>query len=448
MVQSNDLTEGSPVKLLFSLAMPILMGSLIQQAYTLTDTFILGKFVNTEALTAVSCTSWIYWLIVGIFTGFTQGFSILISQNYGSGDMNEMRRSITMSFFLSLLLTIVVTFVSLISIHRLLILLHTPKNVIAMSERYLFIITAGIFITMAYNLLSSILRAVGDTQTSLIALIVSSIINIVLDIIFVVCFHAGVTGVAIATLIAQVFSCLVCLISIHKLPVIRLRKEDWAFHKEHFKTLFRLGFPLALQNIVISIGGLIMQGIVNSYGYLFTAAVSLTGKVTSLIQQAGVSFSVALGTYVGQNLGANKTKRIQEGVVKCLKINLLLGISISILFLFIGKPVLSAFLSMNDTSAATNHQIIEMAYEYLFIQCIFLFTVYILFTYRAALLGMGYTFIPMLSGFVELGIRLLAAIVLPALIGKKGVFWADGLAWVGAGALLMGSYYWKIKNKF
>lgn len=448
MVQSNDLTKGSPVKLLFSLAMPILMGSLIQQAYTLTDTFILGKFVNTEALTAVSCTSWIYWLIVGIFTGFTQGFSILISQNYGSGNMNEMRRSITMSFFLSLLLTIVVTFVSLISIHRLLILLHTPKNVIAMSERYLFIITAGIFITMAYNLLSSILRAVGDTQTSLIALIVSSIINIVLDIIFVVCFHAGVTGVAIATLIAQVFSCLVCLISIHKIPVIRLRKEDWAFHKEHFKTLFRLGFPLALQNIVISIGGLIMQGIVNSYGYLFTAAVSLTGKVTSLIQQAGVSFSVALGTYVGQNLGANKTKRIQEGVVKCLKINLLLGISISILFLFIGKPVLSAFLSMNDTSAATNHQIIEMAYEYLFIQCIFLFTVYILFTYRAALLGMGYTFIPMLSGFVELGIRLLAAIVLPALIGKKGVFWADGLAWVGAGALLMGSYYWKIKNKF
>lgn len=448
MVQSNDLTKGSPVKLLFSLAMPILMGSLIQQAYTLTDTFILGKFVNTEALTAVSCTSWIYWLIVGIFTGFTQGFSILISQNYGSGNMNEMRRSITMSFFLSLLLTIVVTFVSLISIHRLLILLHTPKNVIAMSERYLFIITAGIFITMAYNLLSSILRAVGDTQTSLIALIVSSIINIVLDIIFVVCFHAGVTGVAIATLIAQVFSCLVCLISIHKIPVIRLRKEDWAFHKEHFKTLFRLGFPLALQNIVISIGGLIMQGIVNSYGYLFTAAVSLTGKVTSLIQQAGVSFSVALGTYVGQNLGANKTKRIQEGVVKCLKINLLLGISISILFLFIGKPVLSAFLSMNDTSAATNHQIIEMAYEYLFIQCIFLFTVYILFTYRAALLGMGYTFIPMLSGFVELGIRLLAAIVLPVLIGKKGVFWADGLAWVGAGALLMGSYYWKIKNKF
>lgn len=446
MIQSKDLTVGSPSKLLIHLAMPILVGSLIQQAYTLADTFILGKFVNTEALTAVSCTSWIYWLIIGIFTGFTQGFSILISQKYGAGDMDGMRKSITMSYLLALLLTIVVTTCSILSIHGLLILLHTPENLIAMAERYLMIISAGLIITTLYNLLSAILRAVGDTKTGLIALIISSIVNIILDIVFVVYFHAGVTGVATATLIAQIFSCIVCAISMHKIPDTKLKITDWYFDKQNFKALFQLGAPLALQNVVISIGGLIMQRIVNSYGYLFTASVSLTGKVTSLIQQAGVSFSVALGTYVGQNLGANKIDRIEKGVVKCLKINLILGILTSILFIAIGKPILAAFLSMDNTSAASNQEIVSMAYQYLVIQCIFLFTVYLLFTYRAALLGMGYTFIPMLSGFVELAIRLVVAIFLPMWLGRTGVFYADGLAWVGAGLLLMISYYWRMKR--
>lgn len=446
MTHTNDLTTGSPVRLLTSLAMPILIGSLVQQIYTLADTFILGKYVSTEALTAVSCTSWIYWLIVGIFTGFTQGFSILISQHFGSSNITKMHKSISMSLLLSVLLTICITIICLPMIRPLLTLLHTPDNVIAMSERYLFIVTAGIFITMAYNLLSSILRAVGDTKTSLIALITSSLINIILDILFVVYLHNSVTGVAVATLIAQAFSCFICMVSVFRIPELKLNKADWLYDRSMFVALFRLGLPLALQNIVISIGGLIMQGIVNSYGYIFTAAISLTGKVTSLIQQAGVSFSVALGTYVGQNLGAHKMERIKEGVLKCLKINLVLGFLTAISFILIGKPVLTAFLSMNSSTAAANQQIINLAYEYLFIQCIFLFTVYILFTYRAGLLGMGYTFIPMLSGFVELGLRLVSALILPLLIGEKGVFFADGLAWVGAGALLMVSYYVTMKR--
>ena len=451
MIQSKDLTVGSPSKLLIHLALPILVGSLIQQAYTLVDTFILGKYVNTEALTAVSCTSWIYWLIIGIFTGFTQGFSILISQKYGAGDMDEMRKCITMSYLLAFLLTIIVTLCSLISIHGLLILLHTPNNLIAMAERYLMIISAGLIITTLYNLLSSILRAVGDTKTGLIALIISSIVNIILDIVFVVYFHAGVSGVAAATLIAQGFSCIICSISMFKIPDIKLKRSDWHFDFHNFHTLFQLGAPLALQNTVISIGGLIMQRIVNSYGYLFTAAVSLTGKVTVLLQQAGVSFSIALGTYVGQNLGANKIDRVKKGVVNCLKINIILGVLISILFSVFGKQVLAAFLSMDgsslDCSSLTmNQEIVSMAYQYLVIQCIFLLAVYLLFTYRAALLGMGYTFIPMLSGFVELAIRLVVAVFLPMWLGRTGVFYADGLAWVGAGLLLMISYYWRMKR--
>lgn len=444
----NDMTSGKPAKLLSSFALPILAGSLIQQAYTLVDSMMLGRYVSTEALTAVSCTSWIYWLILNIFTGFTQGFSIIISQQYGAKDYTKMRKSIAMSCILSFVLTVFITVAALFFIPDLLVILKTPENVIDMSILYLNIVTAGVFITMLYNLLSSILRSLGDTQTAFIALIISSIINIVLDAVFVIHFNLGVTGVAVATLISQVFSCVVCFIKIKKWDVLHLCASDWSFNLKCSKELFKAGLPLATQNIVISIGGLIMQGIVNSYGYVFTTAVSLTSKLVNLIQQAGVSFSVALGTYVAQNLGARKMERVKHGVGVCLKINISLAVISSLVFILIGKPALSLFLNTNEQSAALNDTILRTAYYYLIIQCMFLFVVYALYTYRAALLGSGKTFIPMISGIVELLIRLAVASWLPIYVGKNGVLFADVIAWFGAGALLMFTYYSKNSELF
>ena len=247
-------------------------------------------------------------------------------------DYTKMRKSIAMSCILSFVLTVFITVAALFYIPDLLVILKTPENVIDMSILYLNIVTAGVFITMLYNLLSSILRSLGDTQTAFIALIISSIINIVLDAVFVIHFNLGVTGVAVATLISQVFSCVVCFIKIKKWDVLHLCASDWSFNLKCSKELFKAGLPLATQNIVISIGGLIMQGIVNSYGYVFTTAVSLTSKLVNLIQQAGVSFSVALGTYVAQNLGARKMERVKHGVGVCLKINISLAVISSLVF--------------------------------------------------------------------------------------------------------------------
>lgn len=442
-MQTDNMTSGAPVKLLTVFALPILAGSLVQQAYTLVDSMILGKYVSTEALTAVSCTSWIYWLIINIFTGFTQGFSIIISQQYGAKDFSKMRKSIAMSCVLSVLLTVFITVTALLYIPELLVLLKTPKNVIRMSILYLYIVTAGVFITMLYNLLSSILRALGDTQTAFIALIISSMINIALDAIFVIQLHLEVSGVAVATLISQVFSCIICFIKIKKWEVLHLCAGDWSFHSQCTWELFKAGVPLATQNIVISVGGLIMQGIVNSYGYVFTTAVSLTSKLVNLIQQAGVSFSVALGTYVAQNLGAKQTERVKQGVNICLKINVILAVISSTIFILIGKPALKLFLNAKEQTANLNATILHTAYFYLVIQCIFLFVVYVLYTYRAALLGSGQTFIPMVSGIVELLIRLAVASWLPLLVGRQGVLFADVIAWFGAGGLLMFTYYSK-----
>ncbi|SET07937.1 MATE family efflux transporter [[Clostridium] polysaccharolyticum] len=446
-MQTNNMTQGTPAKLLTAFALPILAGSLVQQAYTLVDSFVLGKFVNTEALTAVSCTSWIYWLIINIFTGFTQGFSIIISQQYGAGENKKMKKSIAMSSVLSILLTVIITTAALLCIKKLLVLLRTPDNVISMSALYLYIVTSGVFITMLYNLLSSFLRAIGDTTTSFIALIISSVFNIVLDAIFVVKLNLGVAGVAAATLISQIISCIICFAKIKRLEIFHLNSEDWRFHLQTSWKLFKVGIPLATQNIVISIGGLIMQGIINSYGYVFTTAVSLTGKLINLIQQTGVSFSVALGTYVAQNLGANKTQRLKQGVNVCLKMNILFAVTSGLLFILIGKPVLRLFLNSKGQAASLNPKIIHTAYYYLVIQCIFLFVVYMLYTYRAALLGSGQTFIPMVSGIAELLIRLAAASLLPILIGKQGVLFADVIAWFGAGGLLMFTYYSKTLSK-
>lgn len=440
-MQTKNMTYGTPAKLLTAFALPILAGSLVQQAYTLIDSFMLGKFVSTEALTAVSCTSWIYWLIINIFTGFTQGFSIIISQQYGAEENEKMRKSITMSSLLSILLTIIITTAALLYIRKLLVLLKTPDNVIDMSALYLYIVTAGIFITMLYNLLSSFLRSVGDTTTTLIALIISSVFNILLDAIFVIQFNLGVAGVAVATLIAQVLSCIICFIKISRLEIFHLHSEDWHFHPQSAWELFKVGIPLATQNIVISVGGLIMQGIINSYGYVFTTAVSLASKLANLIQQIGVSFSVALGTYVAQNLGAKKTERVKQGVNVCLKINVSFAVLSGILFILIGKPALKLFLNTKGQAASLNSAIIHTAYYYLVIQCIFLFVVYMLYTYRAALLGSGQTFIPMVSGIVELLVRLATASFLPMLIGKQGVLFADVIAWFFAGGLLMFTYY-------
>lgn len=441
MAKVTDMTTGNPTRLLVTFAMPMLLGNLFQQLYSMVDTVVVGRGVGVEALAAVGAAGWLDWLVLGIVMGLMQGFTILVSQRFGAEDYDGLRKSVTMSAFLALLTIIIFTAGSLFMARPLLEFLNTPSETIDGAHLYISIIFCGIPIIVAYNLLAAILRALGDSRTPLVAMIIASLINIGLDVLFVMGFNWGVAGAAAATVTAQLFSSLFCLHSILHLPVLRMKKSDWRIDGATCRQLLKLGVPVALQNAVISGGGLVVQYIVNGFGFIFVAGVTAAHKVCALMEQAGASFAAAMGTFAGQNLGAKKYDRIRVGVRKALKITVSIAAVLAVTVILFGKAIIRFFVSDEPEVV---EQVVAAAYPFLVIMGACLFVLYILFVYRTTLQGMGDTLIPMLSGLVELLMRIAMVLLLTAAAGKYGVYFAEVGAWFGAAALLVAAYYWRI----
>ncbi|MEG0615578.1 MAG: MATE family efflux transporter, partial [Oscillospiraceae bacterium] len=263
----RDMTSGNPTKLIFSFAVPMLIGNVFQQFYNMVDAIIVGRFVGVNALAAVGATGAMSFLILGFVIGLTVGFSVIVSQRFGANDEAGLRQAVTMSVLLSIVGTIVITTASMLSARTLLEFMKTPKDIIDDAFIYIFIICGGIFATIFYNLLSAILRALGDSKTPLIFLIISSIINVVLDILFVKTFNMGVAGAAYATVAAQAISGVMCLFYINKkYPILHLHKSDWAINWQTIFQLLKLGLPTAIQNSVTAVGVMIVQTAVNLLG--------------------------------------------------------------------------------------------------------------------------------------------------------------------------------------
>lgn len=441
--KTMDMTNGKPLKLLVSFALPLMAGNIFQQMYTMVDTAIVGNGVGVEALASLGAADWLNWMILGMATGFTQGFSILISQTFGAKDEKKVNQAVMMSFVLSVGLSLFLSLVSLMLLRPVLDLLNTPDNVVGGSIAYLQIMFSGVIVTMMYNLFSAILRSFGNSKTPLTAMIIGSVTNIVLDMIFVYGFSWGIRGAAIATIIAQACAALFCLTYVLKLPMLSFRKQNFKIDLSILVHLMKLGFPVAFQNMIISIGGLVVQYVVNSYGFVFIAGFTATNKLYGLLEFAAVSYGYAVATYTGQNLGAGKIDRIKEGVGTAVKLSLGTSVGVSAVMIFFGKAILSLFVSSTTSNKA---EVLEVAYTYLFIMAVFLSILFLLHMYRSALQGMGDTVIPMLSGLVELVMRIGIALLLPLLIGEIGIFFAEVAAWIGAECILMISYYLKVKK--
>ena len=317
-------------------ALPLMLGNVFQQLYTLVDTMVVGRFVGVEALASLGAADWLNWLVLGIPTGFAQGFSILMSQNFGAGEQDELRRSVAMSIVLSAIIAAATLAVSQIFLVPTLKLLNTPENVLPGSILYLRIYFSGIPITMAYNLLSSMLRALGDGRTPLKAMIAAAITNVVLDLLFTVAFGWGIAGVAIATVIAQCVSAVYCFIANAPAERAASQREHFDMRRDIVAHLLRLGAPVALQNTIISIGGLCVQYVVNGFGFIFVAGFTATNKLYGLLEMAAVSFGYAISTYTGQNLGARNFSRIKRGVKSSIKMAILTSAAIGALMLVIG----------------------------------------------------------------------------------------------------------------
>ena len=437
-VRIQSMTEGKPSRLIFSFALPLMVGNVFQQLYTVVDTMVVGKYLGVSALAALGAADWLNWMMLGIIQGFTQGFGILMAREFGAGEHDRLRDVIGESAVLSALFALLLVGAGQGAALPVLTLLRTPADILPGTLLYLRIMFLGIPVVMAYNLLACILRSLGDGKTPLQAMVVASLTNIVLDILFVMVFQWGIGGAAAATLIAQLVSGLFCLYHIGKLEILRLKRANFRLQGRRTLQLLGLGSPMAFQNCIIGVGGMIVQFVVNTYGVLFIAGFTATNKLYGVLEIAATSYGYAMITYVGQNLGAKQYRRIRQGVRSALVIALGTSVVIAAVMLLLGRVILSWFISGTPEEVA---QTMDIAYFYLAVMSTALPVLYVLHVMRSVVQGMGNTALPMASGVVEFVMRTATALRLPGAVGEIGLFFAEPAAWLGADVVLVLSYF-------
>ncbi|MBD7916018.1 MATE family efflux transporter [Clostridium sp. Sa3CUN1] len=436
---TKDMTTGNPVKLILTFSIPLLIGNIFQQFYSMADTIIVGRYLGVDALAAVGSTGAMAFLVNGFVIGLTSGFAVLVAQRFGATDDEGVKKAFASSLILSSIMTIVVTAISMLSAKPLLELMNTPDNIMKDSLSYIIIIYAGNIAIIFYNMLASILRALGDSKTPLYFLIIASILNIVLDIVFIVNFNMGVSGAAYATIISQSISAILCAIYIiKKFPILKLKKKHFKIRKNYIQKQLRIGVPMALQFSITAAGAMVLQAALNNFGYKIIASYTAASKVQQLVMQPAVTFGVAMATYSGQNLGAGRIDRIKEGVKKCSIISIIVSIISTIVVVLFGGTFTKLFMSGNDL------EVISYAKQYLNTVSIFYIPLGLIFIYRNTLQGVGESFVPMMAGFAEMVARTVAAFTLPLVLDFTGIALADPAAWIAAIIPLTITYYNKI----
>ena len=442
MAPVKDMTRGNPTRLIVLFALPVLAGNALQQLYSLVDSLIVGRILGVTALAAVTASGWLDWTVLSIAMGLAQGFSIQAAQSFGAKDLPELRRTVGQSILLACAATVALELLSQLLLPTVLTWLNTPPETFALTERYLRIIFAGLPLVMALNVLAGFLRALGNSRAPLIAMLCSTCVNIGLDLLFVGKLGMHVEGGALATVLAQGVSVTVCALAVARLKQLHPAAEDLRPDHAMCRKLLRLGSPLAFQNLVISIGGLVLQSVVNGFGFVFMAGYNAASRLQGLVEIAGGSVGTAVGTFAGQNYGARRLDRVRLGLRRSAQLAAVLGIAVGGVMVLFGRQLLSLFLVSEDP--ALIGEILTFAYRFLCVMSAGLPMLYLLFVYRSTLQGMGDTVIPMVSGFVELAMRILAALLLPRLIAEWGVYFAEIAAWAGAAVLLMIGYYRRI----
>lgn len=433
----RDMTSGSPMKLIVGFAVPIFLGNLFQQLYSVVDAMVLGRAVGADALAAAGSTQALSFLVLGFITGLTHGYAILIAQRFGAGDYAGVRRTAANAGYLAAVSSLIITAASLLGARALLEVMHTPEDIFRDALLYIQVIFIGTAASVAYNMFSGILRALGDSVSPLVILVVSSIVNVGLDVLFVVVFRWGVAGAAWATVLAQALSSAMCFAVLRRLELMRFQREDWRGDRDVIRALLRLGVPVGIMNSITATGIMLLQSVVNGLGSVTVAAYTAGSKLMNLALQPGDILGIAVGTYVGQNLGAGRLDRIRAGVRQSVLLSLAINIVMGLVLALFGRELTAVFVS------GTEEAVIEAAYPYFVITGAGVWIVGLLFLYRFALQSLGDTFIPMVSGGVELGMRVGAVLVLDRCfdMGFYAVCWAEVAAWLGAGVLLAVGYY-------
>lgn len=424
---TNDMTTGNPVKLIIQFMIPMCLGNIFQQFYNIADSIIAGQFIGVNALAAIGSTGSLIFLVTGWMNGLSSGFAIMVAQCFGAKKYDQMRHYVAMSVYLMIGFVIIMTIGLEIANEPILRMMNSPAELMGDIKGYMAVIYGGLAVTAAYNALAAVLRALGDSKSPLYFLIISAIINVILDIVFIVVFGMGVVGCGYATVIAQGISAFLCLVYIaKKFHILRLGRKDFEFSFYSVKRLLALGIPMGLQFSITAIGTIIVQGAVNVYGAVYMAGFSAAGKIQNIVCTVFVSFGATTATYVGQNRGAGKMDRVRKGVFYTQGMILAWSALIIVLMYFFGGKMAALFVNASETkviaAAVTYFHTVSWAYP--FMGSIFL--------YRNALQGMGYGLVPMLGGVFELVARAGIVAVVAGHTTFAGVCMADPAAWLAA----------------
>lgn len=439
-----DLTAGKPLRRILIFAAPLLVGNIFQQLYSMVDTIIVGQTISTRALSGVGATGAISFLIIGFVQGLTAGFSILTSQFFGGKDTENVRRSVGVSYKLSVYFSVIITIVAVATAMPLLRLMQTPETILPYAYDYIVTIYMGLSATVFYNIVSYQLRAVGDSRTPLYFLIFASLLNVGLDFLFILYFHMGVAGAGWATVISQALAGLgSLLVLLKKFPAMRPKLADIRWDPVYAMRLVRLGLPMALQFSITAIGVMVQQAALNRLGDVAVAAYTAANKMDNLATQAMVALGTALATFCGQNFGAGRFDRIRTGVKQTMLVTAGYAVVGAVVVISLAKPLTYLFVNAQDATP----ELLGLVEQFIFFQGVFYIALGAIFCYRNALQGMGYSTLTMIGGAIELVMRALAAFVLAAAFGYIGVCLSNPAAWIGADLFFIPAYCYLLNKR-
>lgn len=439
--EMRDMTKGNVFNIILGFAIPLLLGMLFQQFYSMVDTIIVGKYLGVSALASVGSTGSINFMIIGFCMGVCNGFAIPVAQKFGAGNFKKLRKYVFNSGFLAIVFSVVMTLIVCVFCRQILIAMRTPEDIIQGAYSYIYVIFLGIPATYLYNLLSGIIRSLGDSKTPLFFLIISSIINIILDLFLIIYMHMGVAGAAWATVIAQAVSGILCLIYMRKkYSVLKFESDELKIDGYCIRRLCYMGVPMGLQYSITAIGSVILQAAVNGLGSIIVAAVTAAGKISMFLCCPFDALGSTMATYTGQNIGAGKLERISEGIKKSMIIGSVYSIVALIISVFFGKSLALLFVNENEI------EILAKVSENLIIVAAFYIPLCIVNVVRFTIQGMGYSTFAILAGVCEMIARALCGFILVPIFGYVAVCLASPVAWIFADAFLIPAYKYVINK--
>ena len=435
----QDLTVGSPLKLIILFAIPMILGNLFQQLYNFVDTMIVGHFLGVDALAGVGATGSINFLIVGFCLGVCSGFAIPVAQMFGARNYVALRKYVANSLYLAAGFSLLITIIVSLLCRNILVMMRTPNEVIDYSYVYILTIFIGIPITMLYNILAGIIRAIGDSTTPLVFLIISTFINVGLDYLFISTFEMGVFGAALATVLSQLISAGLCFVVIvKKFEILHVSGEEWKVDFGFMKKLIGMGLPMGLQYSITAIGSVILQSSVNILGAIAVAAMTSAAKVNMLFMCITDALGASMATYGGQNLGAGKIDRIRQGTRVAVTIGFVYGGLALLAVLFVRKPLINLFIDK------PNPEMVDMAALHVLITISSMALLVLVNVLRFLIQGVGFSTFAILAGVAEMIARTVAGIVFIPLFGFVGACVASPFAWLLADAFLVPAYFYVI----